>query len=417
MASNIPITAGSGTASVATEQIGAVQFQQIKVIGGDVGSTSVLSVNPDGSAKVSVLGTVATREVSSIAVAIVSGSVAGVPNQSVSGTVQTDVRGSVAVAIISGSIAASFTPPANQSVSGTVQTDVRGSVAVAIISGSIAASFTPPANQSVSGTVQADIRGSVATVIIGGSVATATTNSSVMLLNGANTIGSVTALQGTNPWTVVSSVAGGIFPVSGSVAAVITNTNVNVSGSVVAVQSTTWPGSVAAVQAGTWKTSIASNYATGAASVVSAIGNLALGVRNDTLASVLALSDGQYIPWTVGPAGENITANAPYTKWVQGTADFRSNTGGSVAVIAAQGASIFTYVTGVQIANMGSASVLVTLSGATSSIIGYTIAPAGGGSNIVYPNALKTNANGAFTASISGVASVLVSAQGFISKT
>lgn len=62
---------------------------------------------------------------------------------------------------------------------------------------------------------------------------------------------------------------------------------------------------------------------------------------------------------------------------------------------------------------MGSASVLVTLSGATSSIVGYTIAPAGGGSNILYPNALKTNANGAFTASISGQASVLVSAQGF----
>jgi hypothetical protein len=66
---------------------------------------------------------------------------------------------------------------------------------------------------------------------------------------------------------------------------------------------------------------------------------------------------------------------------------------------------------------MGSASVLVTFAGGLGSILGYTIAPAGGGSNIIYTNALKTGENSAFTASISGVASVLVSAQGFISKT
>ena len=78
---------------------------------------------------------------------------------------------------------------------------------------------------------------------------------------------------------------------------------------------------------------------------------------------------------------------------------------------------IFTYVTALQVANLGSTSVLVTLSGATSSIIGYTIAPQGGGSNIYYPNGLKTNANGAFTASVGGAASLFLSAQGFISKT
>jgi len=46
-------------------------------------------------------------------------------------------------------------------------------------------------------------------VIVGGSVATATTNSSVMLLNGANVIGSVTVLQGTNPFIITGSIQGG----------------------------------------------------------------------------------------------------------------------------------------------------------------------------------------------------------------
>lgn len=166
-----------------------------------------------------------------------------------------------------------------------------------------------------------------------------------------------------------------------------------------------------------WQTpSIAGTYQEDTAHTTGDRGLLNLGVRNDTLTSVTS-TDNDYSLHAVGSAGEMVVANAPFTKWVQGTADLRGNIGGSVTVIGAQGASIFTYVTGVQVANMGSASVLVTFSGATSSIIGYTIAPAGGGSNIPYLNGLKTNANGAFTASISGQASVLVSAQGFISKT
>lgn len=453
-----------------------------------VGGASVFQT---GTWSVSVAGTV---NVSGSVVAfqgtnpfIITGSVQGTSaaNQSVSGTVQTDVRGSVATVIIGGSIAASFTPPANQSVSGTVQTDVRGSVAVAIISGSITASFTPPANQSVSGTVnigtggpvsvlgtmsvlgtvpvtqsttpwvitgsvqgsfspaanqsvsgtvQVDVRGSIAAVIIGGSIATATTNSSVMLLNGANTIGSVTALQGTNPWIVTSSVAGGIFPISGSVAATITNTNLNVGGSVVAFQGTSpfvvnfQNSSIIAIQAGSvisinigstiavlQSPSIVGTYAEDSVSNTGDKGLFVLAVRNDTLTSVTS-NDGDYGTFAIGPSGEHIVVNAPYTKWVQGTADFRQgNTGASIVLISTGGTSVFSYITGVQVANMGSASVLVTLA-SSGSILGYTIAPAGGGSNIYYQNALKTPSNGNFAASISGVASVLVSAQGFLSK-
>lgn len=128
---------------------------------------------------------------------------AGVANQSVSGTIHVDNFSSVVAFQQAGSILAvsgSFTPAANQSVSGTVQVDVRGSVATVIIGGSIAASFTPPANQSVSGAV---------------SVSNFPTTQNVS--------GSVVATQGTTPWQVVSSLAGGIFPISGSVAATVTN--------------------------------------------------------------------------------------------------------------------------------------------------------------------------------------------------
>lgn len=128
--SNIPITAGSGTASVATETVSGQNYQRIEVIG--LGGASVLAVNADGSLNATLIGT---------------------PNVNVAGSIITVAQSSVAVAIVSGSIAATFTPPANQSVSGTVQTDVRGSVATVIIGGSIAATFTPPANQSVSGAV------------------------------------------------------------------------------------------------------------------------------------------------------------------------------------------------------------------------------------------------------------------------
>src|SRR3990167_1996458 len=74
-------------------------------------------------------------------------------------------------------------------------------------------------------------QGSIAVNIIAGSVAVATGNSSVQVLNPVSLL-SVT--QGTDPWTVKSSLAGGILPISGSVAAVVTNNEINIAGSVVA---------------------------------------------------------------------------------------------------------------------------------------------------------------------------------------
>lgn len=440
------------------------------------------------------------------------------------GSVITVSQGSVATVIIGGSIAASFTPPANQSVSGAVSisnfptsqnvsgsvvafqgtspwsTTTAGSVATVIIGGSIAASFTPPANQSVSGAV---------------SISNFPTTQNVS--------GSVVATQGTNPWTVVSSISGGIFPISGSVAATITNTNLNVSGSVVSFQGGAWahtnigsvittsqgsvavaiisgsiaatftppanqsvsgsvgasviglppvnvlswggagtppsgngnttaatprfvlatdstgPGSVVAFQGTTpfvvnfqnssilsvpvgstvallQSPSVVGTYAEDAGHTTGDKGLFVLGVRNDTLSSVSS-NDADYTQYTVGPMGEMITANSPITKWVYGTNSIVS--GASVALIAAQGASIFTYVTGLNIVNPSANNLTGNLStgAGAASILIYFTAPANGGSNMVFPNPLRSRDNTAILASISGVGSVLLSAQGFIAKT
>lgn len=268
---SIPISTGTGAASVAAESLNTLQYQQIKVVGGETGSTSVLGVNPDRSINVSVIGTI----------------------------------------------------------------NIGGS--------------------SVSGTVGASIIGAVPVQFANSSIISVIKSSSILSVPVGSTIG---------VWQAAS---------------------------------------------------IAGTYAEDAAHTTGDRGLLSLHVRNDTLTSVTS-ADGDYSQLSTGPVGEAITANAPLTKWIQGTADLRVVLGASVTAIAAQGASIFTYITAVQVANMGSASVLVTLSGGLGSILGYTIAPAGGGSNILYSNALKTGENSAFTASISGTASVLVSAQGFIAK-
>lgn len=142
-----------------------------------------------------------------------------------------------------------------------------------------------------------------------------------------------------------------------------------------------------------------------------------LGVRNDTMASISSL-DADYTPFVVGPAGEVLTANAPITKWVSGTASILGPAQPVQPVIPAQGSSIFTYITGVQVTNPSNASVMVVIqSGATT--LGYAMATANATTPIYYSNALKSLTNTAISVSVLGgaIASVFVSAQGFISKT
>lgn len=244
-----------------------------------------------------------------------------------------------------------------------------------------------------SGSVVSINQGSIAAVIIGGSIATSSpANQSVSGTVGASIIGNV-------PVVVQSSIAVAI--ISGSVSALLSSSSASV---------------ISTIQG-----SIAGEYASNSSSVVSGVGMLALGVRNDTLSSTLSTStaDGRYTPFTVGPWGEQVVGNAPGNKWVSGATSVF--TGVPQPVITSVAGS-FVNITGVQVANNSGTAVYVTFSGAgigsvAGSVLAYTIAPANGGSNISFANALKTGLSNPLQASISGVASVFVSAQGFLSNT
>ncbi|HEY6021883.1 MAG TPA: hypothetical protein VIY48_19065 [Candidatus Paceibacterota bacterium] len=354
------IPPGSVSGTVNTLQSGTV-ISSISGVVNVSGSIAGTYTEPAVVTSVTGLAMMFKSNVSTSTMGVVSSSnplpvtFAAASNQSVSGTVGASIIGTVPFTQAGTLIASVF---GNVSVLGTVP--VTQVTSPWIITGSVQG--TAAANQSVSGTVQTDVRGSVATVIIGGSIAATFTPPANQSVSGAVSVSN--------------------FP-----------TTQNVSGSVVGFQGTSpWVvnfqnSSVIAVPVGSVITVVQGSVATAA-----------------TIASVAA-------------AEGFLRVAPPIGATVQGIADLQVVQGASVTAIAAQGASVFTYITGIQVTNFGSASVLVRLGGGLGSTLGWTIAPAGGGSNVTYPTGLKTGANSAFTASISGTASVIVSAQGFTAKT
>ncbi len=290
----------------------------------------------------------------------------------------------------------------------------------------------PP--QSVSGVGLFNVNhtgnGSVITVIASGNTSVQGTMS---------VLGTVPVTQATTPWTV--QLTSGSIATSGgttgnssvlivgqmpaqSVSGVgLFNVNHTGNGSVITVPQ---PGSVSGVGLfnvnhtgnGSIITvfanpSIVGTYSEDAAHTTADKGLFVLQVRNDTMSSITS-ADGDYSPQAVGPVGEVLTANSPITKWISGQNSVMYGT--SVQVVAPQGASVFTYITGIQIANNSATASLVKFTGGLGSVLGWTIAPATGGSNIVFPNALKTGENSGVSASISGISSVYLTMEGFISK-
>ncbi len=460
LVNNGSVVAFQGGAPWANTNVGSViTVNQGSVATVIIGGSIAASFTPPANQSVS--GTVHVDNLSSVvafqqagSVMAVSGSFAPAANQSVSGTVGASIIGTVPVTQsttpwligsvygnISGSIAGTY---ANSTVASTVtgvammfKQNVSSSIMTEVSpTFPLPVSLTQSINQSVSGTIGASIVGQLpaGTAMIGsvtayqGAVPWAMAGSVVAFQGGTN----ITSLVSTVPSSVqVGASIFGQLPAGtamlGSITAYQGAVPWAIAGSVVATQGTSpWVvnfqnPSILAVPVGSVITvfqapSIVGTYAEDAASASGDKGLLVMGARNDTLASVTS-NDGDYSSHVVGPAGELIAANAPFTKWVQGTTSVLNQFGTSMITIAAQGASIFTYITSGQVANMSGSSVLVTFSGATSSVIGYTIAPSGGGSNMVIPNAWKSNANGAVTASVSGASSVYISLQGFISKT
>lgn len=219
---------------------------------------------------------------------------------------------------------------------------------------------------------------------------------------------SVTALQGTNPWAVQLT--------SGSIATTVNTGN----SSVQLVGGTAMVGSVAAYQgaATPWKVELTS----GSIATTGGNSSVMLTPGINTIGSVAALQATN--PWIVQltsgsiatTAGETITANAPIIKWVSGVTSVMYGT--SVAVLAAQGASVATYVTGIHLINESANTSRVTFTQGTGqaggSVLLYAIAPATGGTNMQFSNPIRTLDNRQISASINGVSSVYVMLTGFV---
>ena len=292
--------------------------------------------------------------------------------------------------------------------------------------------------------------------------------------------GSVIAFQGTTPWTI-SSVYGNI---SGSVAAYqagtqitslvstipssvivgasifglppvnVTNTNLNIGGSVVAFQGPGWSGSVAAFGAGTWVTSLVSTipssvivgasifglppvnvtntnlnvggsviafqgtnpwvtgsiigtYAEDAAHTSADRGLFTLGVRNDAVASFVS-ANLDYSPIGLDSAGRTlIKPFAAEESRIEGVASVVHTS--VTTLVAAAGAGLRNYITDIALSNGGSVATTVTFrSNGGTSILGNFIVPSGGGNNVIsLAVPIRTLANETFDFQASTAVSVL----------
>lgn len=133
--SNINVTPGSGK-TVATESLGGIEYQQIKLIDGKVGSSSVLSFVNNGTAiPVSVMGTITANFGGNASISgTVGASVIGTVPVTQSGAWVASVSGTVGASII-GSVPVTLT--GNPSISGTVGASIIGTVPVTFVNSSI----------------------------------------------------------------------------------------------------------------------------------------------------------------------------------------------------------------------------------------------------------------------------------------
>lgn len=397
--SPVPITPGTGGASIASDLVSGNNYQQIKVVDGTLGSNTALKVNADNSITASVYGTIGASIIGIVPVNVISGGSTG--------SVATNIQGSVATVIIGGSIAASFTPPVNQSVSGTVGASIIGQLPTGnAVIGAVAA--------SISGTVQissiyGNISGSVVAFqgtspwAISGSVATVRTGQSgtvITSVSGTVTVvssitggifpisGSVSAVV-INNVTVVSSIAGGIFPISGSVAATITNTNINVSGSVVAFQ-------------GTVPWTIGSVYGNISGSVFAVV----QGLQGASVSGSVGIVGNPSISGTVQTV-------SPFASSTQGITSVMTGTT-SVLVLAAPGGTSRNYITHILVTNAAAVGTIVTIQDGASILWGGFAAASGGGwsENFNPPLPQPTSVKALYATSATQ-ASVFVAINGF----
>ena len=245
-----------------------------------------------------------------------------------------------------------------------------------------------------------------------------------MLLSGANVVGSVTTLQGTNPWNIAGSVlavqgtwSGSVLSYQGTDPWRISSVYGNVSGSVVSFQGTD-PWRISSVYGNISGSVLSQQLGTRISSVVNSIPSSLLtgthGHRNDAVASFLG-GNLTWNPIATDSAGRVLSRPfAPEAARIEGyasTVNLNAN-----SVIAAAGAGLRNYITDVWVANTGAANTLVTfLSGGGLSILGYTIAPTVGGSNLIgLATPMRTGAGETFDfRAATGTSVLYITAKGF----
>lgn len=239
-------------------------------------------------------------------------------------------------------------------------------------------------NHIGNGSILTVIPGSVATVPVPASV------SGVGIFN----------VNHTGNGSILTIIPGSVatVPVPASVSGVGTfNTNHTGNGSVITVWSSP---------------SIVGTYAEDAGHTDGDRGLLQLGVRNDNVASFTS-ANLDYTPQGLDSAGRVIVKAAPEEARISG---YGSVSGTSVTTaIAAAGTGLRNYITNVEVANTGSVATLVTFQDGAASVIGFTIAPANGGSNIPTPlMPMRTGANATFDFKAATASSTLyVTARGY----
>lgn len=203
----IPITTGSGQASIASDLVSGNQYQQIKVVDGTLGSLTPLKINADGSITASIYGNITTTAGPASVSGTVGASVIGLPPVNVTqfagspAGILLPINDSVSASTNNGLAVVNFPYLFNggtydrwrgNSSVGALVTTGASSVAVVIIGGSILTSST--ANQSVSGTIGASIIGITPVNLV-------SANGVTVIGTGSNGNDSLTSVLGLNTAT------------------------------------------------------------------------------------------------------------------------------------------------------------------------------------------------------------------------
>ena len=252
-----------------------------------------------------------------------------------------------------------------------------------------------PTTQNVSGSVVSYPLGTIVTSLVSIVPSSVIVGTSIFgqLPAGTAVLGSVATLQGTNPWIETFSNSSIIAIATGSVV------TINQSSSILAVP----VGSTIVF----WQApSIVGTYAEDAAHITADKGVFVLGVRNDAVSSITS-AERDYSPVAVDETGRNIIVPfaGNYACIISYTGSLVS---GSVTLIRASVIGSRSYMTDFWVTNTGSVAQLVTFTGGDTSVVGYTTAPASGGSNspgIAIP--LRTTTSQDLRWQITGTSSVV----------